>query len=185
MVVLVALAGVATLHLAAALLEPRLATIPDLPANEGGRVALEGRALDVRHGDRGRFFILAADGMRAPVLAGPGEGPHRGDEVRVVGIVTRLDGAVGLSLERLDVTAPAGARILTPADVASRPEDHDGARVRVEGEARGGELRGDGARLRLAGVPPPGDGWWVASGDVHYDARVAAYVLQVGSWTRS
>lgn len=180
-----ALLGVLLLHAAAAATAPRHVPLHDVAAHEGGRIAVEGLVVDVRHGERGRFLQVAADGLRLPIVAGRGDGPHAGDRVRAIGLVTRLDAGLGLSLERLDVLAPRGSAVLVPSDLATRPRDFEGARVRVEGEARGGELAADGARLRLAGEPPPSAGWWVAEGDFTYDASRAAYVLRVGAWTRS
>ena len=185
-VLLVALLGVAALHAAARWTEPPLVLLPDVPQHEGSRVAVEGRVLDVRHGARGRLMLLAADGHRLPILAGPGDGPQRGDEARVVGLVTRLAEGMGLSMERLDVLRPAASRTLLPADLAAHPGDFDGARVAVEGEPRDGWLRGGGARVALAGAPPPArDGWWLAAGTFAYDRDRAAYALWVESWTRA
>jgi hypothetical protein len=185
-VLLVSLLGVLALHAAARLAEPPLVPLPDVPRHEGSRVAVEGRVVAVHHGARGRLLALAADGHRLPVLAPPGDGPQRGDEARAVGLVTRLDAGMGLSLERLDVLRPAGARTLLPADLALEPQDHDGARVRVEGEPRDGWLVGGGARVMLAGQPPPArDGWWLASGTFAYDRDRAGYALWVDAWTRA
>ena len=185
-VLLVALAGVAALHLAARWTEPPLVPLADAARHEGSRVAVEGRILDVRHGARGRLLTLADHGHRMPLLAPPGDGPHRGDEARAVGIVTRLDGGLGLSLERIDVLRPAGTRTITPSDLAARPQDYDGARVAVEGEVRDGWLKGGGARVALAGEAPPAhDGWWRADGTFRYDEDHAGYALWVDAWTRA
>lgn len=185
---LATLSAVAALHGVKALAEPPLVAALDAPEHEGARVAVEARVLDLRHGARGRWMMLADDTARLPVLAPPGDGPARGDTVRAVGVVTRGDdGAPALSLERLEVLQPAATRPLTPAEVARAPHLHEGARMLVRGEWRDGQLAADGARLTLAGDAPPerDTGPWLAAGTFYYRERSASYVLAVDTWTRA
>lgn len=190
LVLLAALAGVTLLHVVGALAHPPLVPVEDVPDHEGARVAVEALVLDVRHGARGRYVVLADASARVPALAGPGDGPAPGDLVRAVGVVTRLDDGPGLSAESIDVLVPAASRPLSPADVARDPQRHEGARVLVHGVVRDGMLVGGGARLQLAGEPFPthareGDEAWSAAGTLRYHARTAAYVLAVDAWTRA
>lgn len=163
----------------------------DAPAHEGARVLVEARVLEVAHGARGRFLVLADATHRLSALAGPGDGPAPGDVVRAVGIVQRVDRAWGLSVERLEVVERAAERPVSPADLAREPDAFVGARVLVRGELRDGALVGEGARLRVVGEEPPADadadmgGAWLAAGTLEYRAREAAYALRVDAWTRA
>lgn len=183
-IIVAAVVGVGALHLLALWLTPPLVDLAEVPAREGARVAVEARVLRVVHGDNGRALTLAQDGTRVTALAGPGDGPARGDVVRAVGVATRLSDGVGLSLERVDVVLAAGARPLLPSDLARSPEDHDGARVAVRGELRDDALVGGGARVRVTGEAPPAkSGVFVAAGDFLYRATDASFVLRVATWT--
>lgn len=186
--ILLAVLAVALLHVAKLLLAPPLVALAEAPAREGERVAVEARVVRAAHGERGRFLMLADDAARLPALAGAGEGPAPGDVVRVVGVVSRFDDGLGISVERIDVLVPAATRPLSPATLARSPEAYEGARVLVRGELRGGALLGGGARVALGGEPAPrdaDDALWLAAGTFYYRTESAAYVLSVDAWTRS
>lgn len=185
LVVAAAVLGVAALHVAAAWTSPPLVPLADAPSHEGERVAVEARILDARHGERGTFLLLAADGRRLDALGGPLLAGEPGDEVRLTGIPMRTERGWVLSVDGVTLLAPAASRALTPGDLARAPLDHAGARVAVRGDAKEGILEGDGARLRVTGAPPPRSGWLVATGTFDYDASRAAYALRVESWTSS
>jgi hypothetical protein len=176
-----ALVGVAALHVASLLLAPPVVSLADAPFRAGARIAVEALVLDVAHGPRGRSLTLAQEGQRLLALAPPGDGPARGDLVRAVGV---SDGDK-LSADELTVLAPAATRAIDPADLARAPRDFEGARVLVRGEVRNAALAGGGARVALAGEPPPDPGGvWLATGTFRYHAADASYQLAVESWTR-
>jgi len=179
-VVLLAIAGVAALHVASALTTPPLVTLAEAPARSGARVAVEARVLDVTHGARGRAITLAQDGTRLLALAAEAPGPQRGDVVRAVGV---SDGEK-LSIDRITIVLQAGARALDPSDLARSPQDHDGTRVLVRGDVRDGTLSGGGSRIDITGLPPPTPtGVWLAAGVFRYHSNDASYKLTVDTWT--
>jgi hypothetical protein len=180
-VLLACLAGVGALHLLAHVLAPPLVALADLPAHEGGRVAVEARVLQVHR----RSFVLAQEGTRALALGDAGAQP--GDVVRAVGLASRLSDGVGLSTERVEVLVHAGERPLDPAALAAQPRDYEGARVLLRGEAREGALVGGGARVKLDGEPPPPDarGLWLVAGTFHYRTNDASFALRADAWSRS
>lgn len=180
-VVLLALVGVAALHVAANLTAPPLVALAEVPARAGARVAVEARVLDVTHGQRGRAITLAQDGARLLALAAEAAGPARGDVVRIVGV---SDG-VQLSGEEVTVLTPSATRPLDPSDVTRSPADYDGARILVRGTLQQGMLSGSGARISLAGDPAPASGTWLATGTFRYHANDASYKLTVDTWTRA
>lgn len=183
---LLALGGVLALLALARWSEPPQVALSDVPAREGARVAVEARVLEAAAGRRAAFLVLADDAHRLPAFAPLDPPLAPGDRVRAVGIATRLDdGAPGLSLERVEVVERAATRVLSPADLAARPHAYEGARVLVRGEARDGALAGGGARVLLAGDPPPErEGAWLAAGTFRYAEGRTAYVLRVDAWTR-
>lgn len=183
-VALCALAGVVALHGLALALDPPSVSLGEVPGREGSRVAVEARVVELWRGERATRLVLADAQHRLPAFAPPDAAVSRGDVVRAVGIASRLDEGPGLSLESVTVVRRAESVVLVPHDLAAAPAAYDGARVVVLGEARGGDLVGEGARVRVSGEPPPGAGAWLASGTFAYREREAAYVLRVESWTR-
>lgn len=180
-----ALLGVGALHALAAWTEPDLVTLREAASREGARVAIEGRVLRAVDGARARFLTLADDEARMDAFAPLSPPLSAGDTVRLVGIVTRLESGLGLSADELEVVAPYAARLLSPADLARRPEAYEGARVAVVGDLREGALAGDGARIDARGEEPPArTGRFVATGAFRYHESDARYVLWVETWTR-
>lgn len=184
LVLLAAAGGIALLAGLGRALDPTSVSLGDVPAHEGERVVVHARVLEAASGARATRLVLADAHHRLPAFAPPGLVVFPGDEVRAIGIASRLDDGPGLSLERVDLVARAAKRALGPAEVARDPQAYDGARILVLGEARADRLVGEDARLRVAGVAAPGTGWWLAEGVFRYRADEAAYVLRVESWTR-
>lgn len=183
-VLALALAGVLLLSGLARWTEPDLVPLAEASTREGARVAVEGLVLRFASGPRADLVSLAADGARLDAFA-PADAPFaRGDLVRAVGVVTRGDRSMMLSIERAVVVEPAATRALDVATLATRPADHDGARVLVRGEAAKGALVGEGMRVATTGPAAPDDGWWLAEGDFGYDEKTTAYVLRVERWQR-
>lgn len=181
--VLLALIGVAALSLVAHLTEPDLA--PLAAAREGARIAVEARVLAAHEGARATFVTLHDGAHRMDAFAPRSARLLPGDWVRAVGVVSRDDGALVLSIDRAVVLARAPGAPLSPGTLARDPEAWDGARVALVGELRAGALVGGDARVRVDGERAPEPrGAWVATGTFRYDASEAAYVLRVESWTR-
>ena len=178
---LVALAAVGALLGLAELLTPPRVSFAE--AEEGARVEVLARVLDLHDGPRARRLMLTDGAHRMPAFA-PHEPPlERGDVVRAVGIVSRDERGLLLSLEEVEVAMPTARVVRQPADLAARPHEFDGARVVVEGEVRAGMLVGGGARVRLAGDGAPPEGDVVVTGAFRYRESDASYVVWVESWT--
>ena len=176
-----AIAAVALLLGLAQLLDPPLVAFAD--AKEGERVEVEARILDLFDGARVRRLVLTDGAHRMPAFA-PREPPlERGDVVRAIGVVSRGDDGLLLSLEKVQVVVPTARVVRQPADLAARPAEFDGARVVVEGEVRSGALVGGGARVRLAGDAAPKEGAVIVTGAFRYHEVDASYVVWVESWT--
>lgn len=177
----VALAAVASLFGLAHLLTPPRVMFAE--AQEGARVEVEARVLDLFDGPRARRLTLTDGAHRMPAFA-PHEPPlERGDVVRAVGIVSRDEKGLLLSLESVEVVLATARVVRQPAELAARPAEFDGARVVVEGEVRSGALVGGGARVRLAGDAAPREGAVVVTGAFGYHETDASYVVWVESWT--
>lgn len=164
----------------------QLATPPRVAfaqAQEGARVEVLARVLDLDDGPRARRLTLSDGAHRMPAFA-PREPPlERGDVVRAVGIVSRDERGLLLSLEEVEVVHATARLARQPAELAARPAEFDGARVVVEGEVVKGALVGGGARVTLAGDALPREGWVVVTGAFRYRASDASYVVWVESWT--
>lgn len=178
---LLALAAVALLFGLGQLLTPPRVAFAD--AQEGARVEVEARVLDIDDGRRARRLTLTDGAHRMPAFA-PLEPPlTRGDVVRAVGLVAREESGLVLSLDEVEVVVATARVIRQPGELAQRPDEFDGARVVVEGDVRSGALVGGGARVRLAGDALPKEGAVVVAGTFRYHERDASYVVWVESWT--
>lgn len=152
-------------------------------AQEGARVEVEARVLDLFDGPRARRLTLSDGAHRMPAFAPREPSVERGDVVRAVGIVARDEDGLLLSLESLEVVHATARIVRQPADLAARPEEFVGARVVVEGEVRAGALVGGGARVTLLGDAAPKEGAVVVTGAFRYHEVDARYVVWVESWT--
>ena len=182
-----ALIGVAALHLAALVSAPPLISLADAAAHEGDRIQVEARVLDVlpTRGGAAARLTLVADGWRLTAWGDrAAAGRDAGDHVRAAGVLSRDDaGAWALDIEQLEVVAAAATRAHTSDDVARDPAGYDGARLLVVGEVRGHDLVGIDARLPWRGpAPPDPTGVWAATGTFRYDARHFSYQFNVEAW---
>lgn len=152
-------------------------------AEEGARVEVRARVLDLYDGTRARRLTLSDGANRMPAFA-PHEPPlERGDLVRAIGIVSRDERGLLLSLEEVEVVTATARVTRQPAELAAKPEEFDGARVVVEGEVRAGAIVGGGARVKLAGDGAPEEGAVIVTGAFRYHEADASYVVWVESWT--
>lgn len=152
-------------------------------AREGARVEVQARVLDLHEGPRTRFLTLSDGAHRMPAFAPPDPPLERGDLVRAVGLVSRDERGLILSLESVEVTVATARLTRQPSELAARPAEFDGARVVVEGEAVKGAIVGGGARIRLAGEGAPREGYVIVTGAFRYHEADASYVVWVESWT--
>lgn len=178
---LTALLAVGALHVLADALTPPRVTFAE--AKEGARVEVLARVLDFFEGTRARRLTLSDGAHRMPAFAPHEPSIERGDVVRGVGIVSRDESGLLLSLEEVEVVHATARLVRQPADLAARPAEFDGARVIVEGEARAGFLAGGGARVKLLGDDIPKEGYVVVTGAFRYHETDASFGVWVESWT--
>ncbi|HVL47883.1 MAG TPA: hypothetical protein VM889_04945 [Candidatus Thermoplasmatota archaeon] len=189
--VALALAGIAGLQAIAGLAAPRDVALEDLAAAEGSRVRVTGHVASLRVHARGAVVALVDDARRVDVWldAPPEPALSRGDRVAAVGLAGRgPDGAPALSARAADLARLEPAESpRSVADVTARARALEGLPVAVRGEATrhlGGWVVHDGAGASLAAafVRAPEPGPIEAWGTLRYDAKRAAYALEVDRW---
>lgn len=178
---LVALGAVLSLSGLAQVLAPPRVTFAQ--ADEGARVEVEARVLDLDDGPRARRLVLSDGTNRMPAFAPREPDLERGDVVRAIGIVSRDQNGLLLSVEELEVVLATARLTRQPAELTVRPTELDGARVVVEGEVVKDAIVGGGARIGLAGDAAPTDGYVIVTGTFRYRETDARYVIWVESWT--
>lgn len=192
-VLAVSLVGLALLSAILLFTAPPTVTLGELGANEGARVAIEARVL------RGGETVMTLADETGRAVAFPPAGARAvspGDEVRVVGIVTRGAGTLLLSLESLEVISRAPDPVLEVGDLARGIARYTGTPVAVTGAlsrpAREGwrvtdPREGASLRVEIERVPEA----WTSGLDVRLDGRVSLdsrrldYAISVTSWTPS
>lgn len=177
----VALGAVLILSGLAQVLTPPRVTFAQ--ADEGSRVEVHARVLDLHDGPRARRLVLSDGAHRMPAFAPREPDLERGDVVRAIGIVSRDETGLLLSIEELEVLHATARLTRQPAELAARPSELDGARVVVEGEVVKGAIVGGGARIGLAGDHAPTEGHVIVAGTFRYRESDASYVIWVESWT--
>lgn len=181
---LTALGAALTLTGLAEWTRPPHVSLLEASSQEGARVEVDARVLALGDGPRARYLELSDGARRMPAFAPREPALERGDIVRAVGVVSRTDTGLALSLERVTVLVPTARVERQPAELAHAPAEYDGARVVVRGEARAGMLAGGGARIAMRGDDAPREGQTIVTGLFRYHEPDASYVLWVESWTR-